>query len=157
MKANDFTAVKAMLTQGANPNAKVGKKGKANPSPTFLFLSATLNLIPIKPLSPFRPARPPAGTRIGMTAMHRVAKVGNRKLELILEDYGGVKIKAAQDNYTPGLSLILNIVFYDSIAPTASPTLSTAFAPPPPPPRSPPPLPPPQSTGGHDRFSAAVT
>ena len=92
MKANDFTAVKAMLTQGANPNAKVGKKGKANPSPTFLFLSATLNLIPIKPLSPFRPARPPAGTRIGMTAMHRVAKVGNRKLELILEDYGGVKI-----------------------------------------------------------------
>lgn len=63
VKANDFTSVKAMLTQGANPNAKVGKKG--------------------------------------MTAMHRVAKVGNRKLELILEDYGGVKIKAAQDNYTP--------------------------------------------------------
>ena len=35
-----------------------------------------------------------------MTAMHRVAKVGNRKLELMLEDYGGAKIAAQQDSYT---------------------------------------------------------
>ena len=42
MQANDFTGVKAMLTQGANPNAKVGKKGNGLPSsytlrPYFLF------------------------------------------------------------------------------------------------------------------------